>query len=59
MLELNGFQAWVTVDGVELDQYSVETSPDKKLITCWIACEQGKVCGNQSPSSIRTHAYFY
>jgi len=44
MLESHGIQAWVEVDGVKLKTYDVQTSSDGKVITCWIASEEGKVC---------------
>jgi hypothetical protein len=44
MLELNGIRAWIGVDGKELKQYGVQVSSDRK-VTCWIASEEGKVCG--------------
>jgi hypothetical protein len=47
MLQLNGFQAWVEVDGVELKQYDVETLADEKTATSWIASEVDKVRGVQ------------
>ncbi|KAJ7646753.1 hypothetical protein FB45DRAFT_891321 [Roridomyces roridus] len=36
------FSAWITIEGVETQEYSVETSEDGKTVTCWIASELGK-----------------
>jgi hypothetical protein len=43
MLQFENFSAWVTVDDVELPQYSVEHSTDGKQVTAWIPSEAGKV----------------
>jgi hypothetical protein len=45
MLQYENLLAWVTVDDVELPQYSVEHSQaaDGKQITAWIPSEAGKV----------------
>jgi hypothetical protein len=40
-MELKGFQAWILVDGQEVNQYGVETKENKT--TCWIPSEAGKV----------------
>ena len=40
-MELKGFQAWILVDGQEVNQYGVETKGNKT--TCWIPSEAGKV----------------
>ncbi|TFK57079.1 hypothetical protein OE88DRAFT_1722095 [Heliocybe sulcata] len=42
MLRCNDFSAWVTVDGIQLECYSEQTSSDGRTVTCWIASEVGK-----------------
>ena len=40
------FEAWVTLDGddgARREEYAVEVNEQKKLVTCWIASEMGKV----------------
>ncbi|KDQ52768.1 hypothetical protein JAAARDRAFT_198101 [Jaapia argillacea MUCL 33604] len=54
MLLLNNFQAWVSVDGVELEQYKPDVSADGSTITCWIASEAGKA-SFISPSLLVCH----
>ncbi|KAF7322036.1 hypothetical protein MKEN_00726400 [Mycena kentingensis (nom. inval.)] len=38
----NLFKAWITIDGVELNEYEVETLEQDGVVTCWIASELGK-----------------
>ncbi|KAK7471250.1 hypothetical protein VKT23_002657 [Stygiomarasmius scandens] len=40
MLQVGNFSAWISVDGVELTQYSVEKKDSEA--SCWIASEVGK-----------------
>jgi len=42
MLELNGFQAWISVDDAELEQFDI-ISDNRLQVTCWIPSEAGKV----------------
>ncbi|KAK7031206.1 hypothetical protein VNI00_013622 [Paramarasmius palmivorus] len=42
MISLNNHTAWVTVDGVEAQEYDVQVDKEKKTVTCWIASEAGK-----------------
>ncbi|KAF7981536.1 hypothetical protein HWV62_33123 [Athelia sp. TMB] len=42
-LELQGFKAWISVDGEETPCYGIEKSEDGKAVTGWIASEEGKV----------------
>jgi hypothetical protein len=42
MLKLCNFEAWVSIDGKELEQYGVEDTGDQ-TVSCWIASEVGKV----------------
>ncbi|KAJ7020010.1 hypothetical protein C8F04DRAFT_313936 [Mycena alexandri] len=42
MLHLNGFSAWITIDGQEIAEYDIQTSEDEKNVTCWVAAELGK-----------------
>jgi hypothetical protein len=41
-MKLKSFQAWILVDGKEVNQYGLETQENK--MTCWIPSEAGKVC---------------
>lgn len=41
-MQIKGFHAWVLVDGIELNQYGVETSSEGDKVTCWIPSEAGK-----------------
>ncbi|KAH7920894.1 hypothetical protein BV22DRAFT_1132729 [Leucogyrophana mollusca] len=42
MLHYKEFSAFVTVDGVELEQYRSEVFPEEAKVICWIASEVGK-----------------
>lgn len=42
-MDLKGYSAWITVDGIELKQYSVEVSPNGDSASCWVPSEAGKV----------------
>jgi len=42
MLQLGNFSACITVDDVELPEYSVTYSTDGKKATCWVPSEEGK-----------------
>ena len=40
------FEAWITLDrldGAKREEYAVEVDEQRKLVTCWIASEVGKV----------------
>ncbi|KAJ7267647.1 hypothetical protein B0H12DRAFT_1045718 [Mycena haematopus] len=41
-MNLNGFSAWVCIEGKEAPEYDVEISEADKTVTCWIASELGK-----------------
>lgn len=43
VLQSKGYAAWITVGGVELEQYGVETDISGDKLTCWIPSEIGKV----------------
>jgi hypothetical protein len=43
MLELQGFSAWIDIDGVNLLQHDVKISDDRNSVSCWIVSEVGKV----------------
>jgi hypothetical protein len=43
MLSINGFDAWIVVDGEPLKEYEVFLNPEQKLATCWIPSTVGKV----------------
>jgi hypothetical protein len=43
MLHWKEFSAWVTIEGVEAQEYAVEVSEDEKTVTCWTPSELGKV----------------
>ncbi|KAJ7854144.1 hypothetical protein B0H14DRAFT_2756821 [Mycena olivaceomarginata] len=55
MLHWNEYSAWMTIDGEDAVEYDVQTSKNKKKVTCWIASELGKKFSiswrNSSPSS--------
>ncbi|KAJ7141254.1 hypothetical protein C8R44DRAFT_763071 [Mycena epipterygia] len=56
MLSWKEFSAWITIDGIETPEYSVETSEDQNTVTCWIASELGKKFSiHWENSSYRTH----
>lgn len=57
MLTIDEFSAWVTVDGVELSQYSVEQSTDDRTATCWIASQVDKVSSYLDPSFVLSLTY--
>ncbi|KAJ7267644.1 hypothetical protein B0H12DRAFT_1068047 [Mycena haematopus] len=42
MLQWKEFLTWITIDGKEVIEYDVQTSKDKKTVTCMIASELGK-----------------
>ena len=40
------FEAWIILDrpdGAKREEYAVEVDEQRKLVTCWIASEVGKV----------------
>ncbi|KAF5370484.1 hypothetical protein D9615_009732 [Tricholomella constricta] len=37
-----GFEAYITIDGVELTQYEIKTDEGAKTASCWIPSEAGK-----------------
>lgn len=55
MPKIGSFTSWITVEGVELEEYNTEVTDDGRRITCWIPSELGKVSGNPIYVSI----YFY
>lgn len=40
-MDLNGYSAWISVDGTALKEYNIEVSNGNNA-TCWIASEAGK-----------------
>ncbi|KAF7305833.1 hypothetical protein HMN09_00737300 [Mycena chlorophos] len=42
MLQLNGFNAWITIDNQPVPEYQVDISADQTSVTCWVASELGK-----------------
>ena len=42
-MELRGLHVVINSDDKELEEYSVEISPDDKKATCWIPSQSGKV----------------
>jgi hypothetical protein len=40
-MDLNGYSAWISVDGTALREYNIEVSNGNSA-TCWIASEAGK-----------------
>ena len=43
MPELLGFDVWVEMERVKLQEYKAETSNNGTEVSCWIPCEAGKV----------------
>ena len=44
-IEMNGVQAWITVDNkVQLVEYQVDLDFTSNTATCWISGEPGQVC---------------
>ncbi|KAJ3516565.1 hypothetical protein NLJ89_g1031 [Agrocybe chaxingu] len=41
-LTLGDYSAWVKVAGEEVEHHSIEVNEEKKLVSCWIASEEGK-----------------
>jgi hypothetical protein len=41
-MDLEGFSAWITVDGADLKHYNVEILDNGNKATCWIPSEAGK-----------------
>lgn len=42
--QANGFSAWIDIEGVKAEEYSVESMDNgTKLTSCWVASEVGKV----------------
>ncbi|KAG6852268.1 hypothetical protein C0991_001433, partial [Blastosporella zonata] len=41
-MKIGNYTAWVTIDGVDQSQYSIEYSPDGTSGTCWIPSQAGK-----------------
>lgn len=62
MLKLQGYTAWISVDGQPLDTYAVETSLATNEVTCWIPSEAGKEfsvhCQNNSDPGLDTIGAF-
>ncbi|KAF7357819.1 hypothetical protein MVEN_00827900 [Mycena venus] len=42
MLQAKEFSAWITIDGLEAPEYSIEVSENQQEVTCWIPSEVGK-----------------
>ncbi|KAG6809879.1 hypothetical protein H0H92_014297 [Tricholoma furcatifolium] len=60
MVELNGFSAWVVVDGTELPEYGYQTDLELKQVTCWIPSQAGKeftVCWKDPVGLVGTAGY--
>ncbi|KAG7089298.1 hypothetical protein E1B28_010996 [Marasmius oreades] len=62
MPEVGHFSAWITVDGIPLEEYAIQVEEETNTVTCWIPSEAGKaykVHWNdhhfQSPTSGRVH----
>jgi hypothetical protein len=43
-LAANGFEAWVKIDGEEIEHFHPETVDEPSGQTCWIASQLNKVC---------------
>ncbi|RDB28685.1 hypothetical protein Hypma_014840 [Hypsizygus marmoreus] len=42
MLQLDGFQAFITVDNTELPQFGIKIDQSNRTVSCWIPSEAGK-----------------
>jgi len=42
MLQSKDFTAWITIEGVDAPEYSVEVSGNQEELSCWIPSEVGK-----------------
>ncbi|KAF8875493.1 hypothetical protein BD779DRAFT_1476028 [Infundibulicybe gibba] len=54
---IDGFSAWVSIDGTKLPRYEVETITKKgvKTVTSWIASEAGKHCNSIINARVEYH----
>lgn len=45
MLHSNDISAWIEIEGVPTQEYSIEVTKDEEdraVVTCWIVSEEGK-----------------
>ncbi len=42
-LNLGQYEAWVIVEGQEIEHYAIEVNEETKVASCWIASTAGKV----------------
>jgi len=49
-MQLGEYTVRVTVEGKEVEHYSIEGDETKKEVTCWIASTEGKVANMNTPS---------
>lgn len=43
MPDLQAFHAEIKVDDIELPEYDVQVDQDRKIVSCWVPSEAGKV----------------
>ena len=43
MPALEGFKAWIEVNGYTVREYGIDALDDETGVSCWIPCEIGKV----------------
>ncbi|ESK95308.1 hypothetical protein Moror_3935 [Moniliophthora roreri MCA 2997] len=42
MVSFNDFSAWLTIEGVDAQEYDVQVDQEKHTVTCWVASEAGR-----------------
>ena len=42
-MTLCDYEAWIVVDGQEVEHYGIEVDDTSKEVTCWVASTEGKV----------------
>jgi len=42
-MTLGEYEAWIVVDGQEVEHYGIEVGDTGKEVTCWVASTEGKV----------------
>ena len=45
-LKLGEYEAWMVVEGEEVEHYEIRVNEETKVATCWIASTVGKVNRN-------------
>ena len=42
-MKFENIEAWIEVDGSRLETYDAKKEGGERVVTCWIASEEGKV----------------